>query len=102
VKNKGGGVGLRNALPEFAVESILEALPFMGRKLRGFDTPDAILSGVETRSSSPVRIERDETLQGTISGVYPGGEGAGHSGGITSAAVDGIKIAEEIAKKYAK
>lgn len=102
LKNKGGGASLRKALPEFAVESILEALPFMGRKLRGFDTPDAILSGVETRSSSPVRIERDEFLQGTIRGIYPGGEGAGHSGGITSAAVDGIKLAEEIAKKYAK
>src|SRR5665648_176490 len=102
IKNKGGGVGVRASLPEFAVESILEAVPFMGRKLRGFDTPDAVLSAVETRSSSPVRIERDEDYQGTIKGIYPCGEGAGYSGGITSAAVDGIKIAEVIAKKYSK
>jgi len=102
VKNKGGGVGVRASLPEFAIESILEAVPFMGRKLRGFDTPDAILSAVETRSSSPVRIERDEDYQGTIKGIYPCGEGAGYSGGITSAAVDGIKIAEVIAKRYSK
>ena len=74
----------------------------MGRKLRGFDTPDAVLSAVETRSSSPVRIERDEYYQGSIKGIYPCGEGAGYSGGITSAAVDGIKIAEVIAKKYSK
>jgi len=102
IKNKGGGVGVRASLPEFAVESILEAVPFMGRKLRGFDTPDAVLSAVETRSSSPVRIERDEGYQGTIKGIYPCGEGAGYSGGITSAAVDGIKIAEVVAKKYSK
>jgi uncharacterized FAD-dependent dehydrogenase len=102
VKNKGGGVGVRASLPDFAVESILEAIPFMGRKLKGFDTPDAILSAVETRSSAPLRIVRDEYYQGTIKGIYPCGEGAGYSGGITSAAVDGIKIAEEIAKKYAK
>lgn len=102
VKNKGGGVGVRASLPEFAVSSLLEVIPFMGRKLRGFDTPDAILSAVETRSSSPVRIERDEAYQGSIKGIYPGGEGAGYSGGITSAAVDGIKIAEEIVKKYAE
>jgi len=102
VKNKGGGVGVRASLPEFAVSSILEALPQMGKKLRGFDTPDAVLSAVETRSSSPVRIERDEYYQGTIRGVYPCGEGAGYSGGITSASVDGIKIAEAIAALYEK
>ena len=100
VKNKGGGVGVRASLPGFAIESILEAVPFMGRKLRGFDSPDAVLSAVETRSSSPVRIERDEEYQGSIKGIYPCGEGAGYSGGITSAAVDGIKIAEVLAKKY--
>ena len=69
----------------------------MGRKLRGYDQPDAVLTAVESRSSSPVRILRDQNLQSvSVSGLYPGGEGAGYAGGIMSAAVDGIKIAEKI------
>ena len=65
-----------------------------------FDRSDAILSGMETRTSSPVRIMRDETFESEIRGLYPCGEGAGYAGGITSAAMDGLKIAEAIAKKY--
>ena len=86
-------------LPGFAVEAICEAMPHLGRKLKGFDDPRATMIGVETRSSSPVRLWRGENLQTNIVGLYPGGEGAGYAGGITSAAVDGIRIAEEIIKR---
>jgi uncharacterized FAD-dependent dehydrogenase len=87
---------LAGCLPDFAVRGIREALPVFGRKLKGFDAPDAMLYGVETRSSSPVRMARAEGLEACIAGIYPGGEGAGHAGGIVSAAVDGIKLAEAI------
>lgn len=98
--NVGKGALLRQALPSFVTESVLEVLPALGRKLRGFDSPETILKGIETRSSSPVRILRDEGCQSEIRGLYPGGEGAGYSGGITSAAVDGIRIAEQIIGRY--
>lgn len=91
---------LRSCLPDFAVEAMREAIPQLGRKLKGFDREDGIMTGVETRSSSPVRINRDEMLTGSIQGLYPAGEGAGYAGGIMSAAVDGIKVAEEIIKRY--
>lgn len=87
---------VRCSLPRFASESIIEAMPYLGRKLKGFDSNEAIMTAVETRSSSPVRIRRDENLQTSISGVYPAGEGPGYAGGIMSAAVDGIKVAEKI------
>ena len=86
-------------LPHFVTEAIRDALPLMDKKLRGFADPDAILTVPETRSSSPVRIIRDkDTLMSQIEGLYPCGEGAGYAGGITSAAVDGIKVAEKIAE----
>lgn len=88
---------LAQCLPEFAVDAIIEALPVMGKKLKGFDSPDAIMKGVETRSSSPVRFTRYENFNSTIKNLYPGGEGAGYAGGIVSSAVDGIKLAEIIA-----
>ena len=69
----------------------------LGKKLHGFDDPDAVLTAIESRSSSPVRIPRDETGQSSISGLYPCGEGAGYAGGIMSAAADGMKVAERIA-----
>ena len=72
------------------------ALPIW--KLRGFAHPDAVLTGVETRSSSPVRILRDEAFQSPVRGLYPCGEGAGYAGGIMSAAVDGIRVAEAVAQ----
>ena len=87
---------LSAALPEFAFESMREALPQMGRLLRGFDHPDAVLTGVETRSSAPVRIERGADGCANIGGLYPTGEGAGWAGGIMSAAVDGIRQAQRI------
>jgi uncharacterized FAD-dependent dehydrogenase len=72
------------------------AIPALGRKLKGFDDPDAVLTGPETRSSSPVRILRDDTMQSSLRGLYPCGEGAGYAGGITSAAVDGLRCAEAV------
>ena len=78
----------------------MEGMEQFGRQIPGFNRPDAILSGVESRTSSPVRILRDEELQSRIRGIYPCGEGAGYAGGITSAAMDGIKVAEAIASVF--
>ncbi|MBV8804586.1 MAG: hypothetical protein JO042_06055, partial [Sinobacteraceae bacterium] len=91
---------LSQALPDFAIEAIREALPVFGRQIRGFDRDDAVLTGVETRTSSPLRITRDhESFQSlNVRGLYPAGEGAGYAGGILSAGVDGIKVAEAVAK----
>ena len=69
--------------------------------ISGFDRPDALLEGVESRTSSPVRIVRDQKLTANMAGIYPCGEGAGYAGGITSAAMDGIKVAETVCRKYA-
>lgn len=91
---------LRQLLPESLSNSLLEAIPEFGKKIRGFDREDFILAGIESRTSSPVRIIRDEHLESNIKGIYPCGEGAGYAGGITTAAIDGIKVAEEIIKKY--
>lgn len=91
---------LAPSLPAYAIDAIREALPEFGKQIRGFDRADAVLTGVETRTSSPVRITRDhETLQSlNLRGLYPAGEGAGYAGGILSAGVDGIKVAEALAK----
>jgi len=91
---------LDRCLPAFAVEAMREAIPVFGSKLHGFDAEDAVLTGVETRSSSPVRITRNHDLMSNVEGLYPAGEGAGYAGGIMSAAVDGIRIAEAIIRKY--
>lgn len=88
------------SLPDFAVEAIREAMPNLGRKLSGFDREDALMTAVETRSSSPVRFARNEQMEGTFGGFYPAGEGTGYAGGIMSAACDGIKVAEKIISKY--
>ncbi len=77
-------------------QSIIDAMGYFGTKIKGFDRLDAILSGVESRTSSPVRINRDESFQSNIKGFYPCGEGAGYAGGITSAAMDGLKVAEAV------
>ncbi|MBQ9890650.1 MAG: hypothetical protein IJM39_04495 [Firmicutes bacterium] len=94
---------LRKCLPDFVSDALFEALPMLGRKLRGFDSPDAVMTGIESRSSSPVRIKRDpETLEASgVKGLYPAGEGAGYAGGIMSAAADGVRIAEKIASTAA-
>ncbi len=88
---------LDGCLPDYVAGTLREALPLMDRKLYGFAAPDGVLTGVETRSSSPVRILRDESLQSSLRGLYPCGEGAGYAGGIVSAAVDGIRTAEAAA-----
>ena len=88
---------LRRCLPGYVADTLRSALPLFDRKLRGFASPEALLTGVETRSSSPVRILRGEDLQSPIRGLYPCGEGAGYAGGITSAAVDGVRVAEAVA-----
>jgi len=92
---------LHGCLPAFASKAIEEALPSFGRKIDGFCSPDAVMTGVETRSSSPVRIIRDPEMRGSIASIYPAGEGAGYAGGIVSAAVDGIRAAEAVIGRYA-
>ena len=93
---------LRRCLPPFVADALAEALPILGQKLRGYDAPDAVLTAVESRSSSPVRILRDESYQSSLQGLYPCGEGAGYAGGILSAAADGIRCAEHICRSYEK
>ncbi|HEX8484075.1 NAD(P)/FAD-dependent oxidoreductase [Sphingomonas sp.] len=89
---------LATCLPDFAVTALREALPVFGRLIPGYDHPDAVLTGVETRTSSPVRITRGVGFQSlNTAGLYPAGEGAGYAGGILSAGVDGIKVAEAVA-----
>jgi hypothetical protein len=89
---------LSKALPAFAIEAIREAIPIFDKKIKGFAFNDAILTGIETRTSSPVSIKRDKTFQNVnTKGLYPAGEGAGYAGGILSAGIDGIKVAEAIA-----
>ncbi len=88
------------SLPDFAAEAIREAVPDFARKIHGYDDPYAVVTAVETRSSSPVRIVRDEHGESNIKGVYPAGEGAGYAGGITSAACDGIRAAWHIIERY--
>jgi len=89
---------LAQCLPDFVTEALREALPAFGRQIPRYDDPDALLTGVETRTSSPVRITRGKSLQSlNTTGLYPAGEGAGYAGGILSAAVDGVKIAEALA-----
>ena len=91
---------LRQALPPEIVKAILEALPVFNGKIPGFTTPEAVLTGIETRTSSPLRILRDENLQSvSCEGLYPVGEGSGYAGGIMSSSIDGIKAAEKIIEK---
>ncbi len=86
--------------PDFLYESLKEGISGFDRKIRGFGMDDALISGVESRTSSPVRIERDELFESNIKGIYPCGEGAGYAGGITSAAMDGLKVAECIGARF--
>jgi len=92
---------LAQCLPPFIVDALREALPLMNGKLAGFANPQAVFTGVETRSSSPVRILRgDDFASVGVPGLYPAGEGAGYAGGIMSASVDGMRVAEALAAKY--
>ncbi|HHU71790.1 MAG TPA: NAD(P)-binding protein [Clostridiales bacterium] len=91
---------LKDCLPKPILDDIIEGIQVFDRKIEGFGNEEIILSGVESRTSSPVRILRDEALESNIKGIYPCGEGAGYAGGITSAAIDGIRVYEAIARKY--
>ncbi|MFA6995227.1 MAG: FAD-dependent oxidoreductase [Patescibacteria group bacterium] len=91
---------LGSCLPDYVIASLREALPLMNKKIKGFAHPEAVLTGVETRSSAPVRLERNEKHESNISGIYPAGEGAGYAGGIVSSAIDGLTVAEAIIEKY--
>lgn len=91
---------LSECLPPYIIQSLIEGIQSFDHKIKGFANEEAVLSGVETRTSSPIRILRDEGFESNMKGFYPCGEGAGYAGGITSAAMDGIKVAEAIAAKY--
>lgn len=91
---------LRGLMDEPLNQAFLEGMEQFGRRIAGFDRPDAVLAGIESRTSSPLRIVRDERLESSLKGLYPCGEGAGYAGGITSAAMDGLKVAEEIIGRY--
>ena len=93
------GVALTNLqeiLPDFVTETLKEGIEYFDKKIKGFANPDSILTGVETRSSSPITIKRNEQKMASIIGMYPCGAGAGYAGGIMSAAIDGIKVANAI------
>ena len=91
---------LNEILPDFVADTLKQGISYFDTKLRDFAHPDSILTGLETRSSSPVKIVRNQNLISNIHGIYPCGEGAGYAGGIVTAAVDGIKCAEKIIEKY--
>ena len=100
IKGEYTSANIRNVLPENISTFFIEGMHYFGKKISGFDNDNTILSGVETRTSSPIRITRNEFYQSNISGIFPAGEGAGYAGGIISAAIDGMKIVEEICKIY--
>ena len=91
---------VRRIFPEEIAQSVQDGITAMDRKIRGFADGDTILSGVESRTSSPVRIPRDEQFRSSVPWIYPCGEGAGYAGGITSAAMDGMKAAEAVIREY--
>ena len=93
---------VRTCLPEQVSETIIEGMEAFDKKIKGYNEPDAVIAGVETRTSSPIRIIRNEALESNIKGIFPCGEGAGYAGGITSAAIDGIKVYEAIMNQYSK
>ena len=92
---------VRSIFPEFIARCLEEGITEFGKKIPGYDRDDAVLSGVESRTSSPVRLVRDQKGLSNITGIYPCGEGAGYAGGITSAAMDGMKTAEALIGKFA-
>ena len=100
MKGAYGFGNLKEVLPKAVSEALEEAMPVFGCRIAGFDREDALFSGIESRTSSPVRILRNEQGEGSIRGIFPCGEGAGYAGGITSAAMDGIRTAEKVAGMY--
>lgn len=100
IKGQYGFADLNNCLPNYVNNAIINGIMSFDKKIEGFAREDAVLCGIESRTSSPVRIERNQSFVSNITGIYPCGEGAGYAGGITSAAVDGIKVAEAVAGAY--
>lgn len=100
IKGEWSFANLRQILPETFNQALLEAMKGFGMMIQGFDRPDALLAGVESRTSSPVRIWRNDRMESQVRGLYPCGEGAGYAGGITSAAMDGVKVAEAVARRF--
>lgn len=100
IKGETAFANVRECLPPYVSETIIEGMTAFDKKIKGYDDKDAIISGVETRTSSPVRIVRNEALESNIEGIFPCGEGAGYAGGITSAAMDGIKIHEAVLNQF--
>ena len=100
-KGAAGYADINRILPEYICSDIKEAFDEFGKKIKGFDDPDTLLCAVESRTSCPIRIKRDEHFESNIKGIFPAGEGAGYAGGITSSAIDGIKVFEEIYSRYA-
>lgn len=91
---------LKEMIPAYMSQAVIEGIDSFGHIIRGFDRPDSILAGIESRTSSPLRINRGSDFESAVKGLFPCGEGAGYAGGITSAAMDGIKVAEELARRY--
>ena len=91
---------LREILPPYLSESLMEGMESFDHMIQGFGREDSILAGIESRTSSPIRIHRGKDMMSNVKGLYPCGEGAGYAGGITSAAMDGLKIAEEIGRSF--
>lgn len=100
IKGKYSFANIRDILPDYVSEALVEGIHGFSKKIKNYDREDAVLSGIETRTSSPIRIVRNEQFQSNYEGVYPCGEGAGYAGGITSAAIDGIKVFEAIISEY--
>ena len=101
-KGKYSFANINNILPDYINDSIKDGIKYFDTKIKGYNMDDAIISAVESRTSAPIRILRDDNLESNIKGIYPSGEGAGYAGGITTSAMDGIKIAEVIINKYSK
>ena len=93
---------LNDIFPDYINESLKEAIEDFNHKIKGFNRDDAVLAAIESRTSSPVRIERDKLFESSIKGIYPIGEGAGYAGGITTSAIDGLKVVEVISSKFDK
>ena len=100
MKGKYAFANLNNILPSYITKSLIEGIEKFDKKIKGFSDDNTILAAIESRTSSPIKIIRDETYESNIKGIYPCGEGAGYAGGIMTSAIDGIKVAEAIAKKY--
>lgn len=93
---------LHQCLPSYVTDTLEEAIPYFGRKIKGFDRPEVCMTGIETRTSAPLRIKRDEQgVSPSANGLYPMGEGAGYAGGIMSAALDGAEMALQMMQQYA-